>query len=272
MGYPLGEVVTRPNRKEIEKELMKNRDLNFEEHALMTIYSIKSYLAALFKFGIKSETARDALRVKKEFVRILKEEDKIFLFLLTNIYNIDLEALDNMVGMLDELNERTVKYYYGVLDDIDEAVEMGDERRAKRMPKNFDTLIESKSYRQELMGLVENHKTIRDFLNYPDEFWEFMKDRYRTVEMDPESIEHEAGIGRRSYDKDGNLDDFTMVCPKPVDLHSALAALRLWAEAYEHFKSIGKHAALYDTKPLDDLKLQYLDHLSDKAANAFKQF
>ena len=271
MGYQIGEVVTRPDRDEIKKNLMKNRDLNLEEQALMTMYAIKSYLGSLFKFGIKSEATKDALRVRKEFRRILKEEDKIFLFLLTNIYNINIDSLANMVDMLDDLNERTVEYYYRVLDDIDEAVELGDENRAKRIPKNFDTLIESKSYRQELMGLVENHRTIRDFLNYPDEFWEFMKDRYRTVEMDPETMEHEAGIAKY-YDKDGNISDLVMVCPKPVDLYSSLAALRIWAEAYETYKCIGKHAALYDIKPLDDLKLQYLNHLSDKANKAFKQF
>ena len=40
----------------------------------MTMYAIKSYLGSLFKFGIKSEATKDALRVRKEFRRILKEE------------------------------------------------------------------------------------------------------------------------------------------------------------------------------------------------------
>ena len=270
MSYQIGEVITKPNKKEIEENLIKNRNLNLEEHILMTIYSIKSYLNALFKFGIKSEAARDALRVRKEFVRILKEENAIFLFLLENIYQINAEALADMVDMLDDLNEQTVNYYYQVLDDIDEAVEMGDERRAKRMPKNFQTLIETKSYRQELMGLVENHKTIRDFLDYPEEFWEFMKDRYRTVEMSSETIEHEAGVGRYVYDENGNLVDFRMVCPQPTDLYTALAALQMWAEAYETYKSLGKHTALYDVNKIDGLKKSYMEHLSNKAGRAMR--
>lgn len=259
------EVYVPISRDELKDRIKKTRGDNFEEHLLVTLYSLKSYAASLFKFGLKSEAAKDALKVRKEFVRILKEENSLFRFLLNNINVINVDAASEFIDGLDDLNEQTVKYYYHVLDDIDEAVELGEEHRAKRSPRHFETLTESRSYREEVMALVENSKSIKEFLGYPEEFWELIKGKYHTIEMC-----HEVADGMpfvtSIYDNDHNIVDLRMVCPEPTDLYTALIAIKTYAKAYEVYKAIiGRHAALYDVKAEDKLKLKYKDNLFEKA-------
>jgi hypothetical protein len=270
MEKPLGVYATRENKEEVAKRIVKARDLNIEEQILMTIYSIKSYLGSLFKFGISSKAARDALRVKREFIRILKEEDAIFRFLLLNIDVINPDDISRIVDMLDEVNEDTVMYYYQVLDDIDDAVEIGDETRAKRRNKDFDTLIESKSYRQEVMMLVESTKSLQEFLGYPQEFWDYIKDVHDTIKMSDEAADHQPFI-KITVNENGNAKTiYKMLCPEPTDFYTALIAIKVYAQAYEIYKSFGKKAPLLAPEKIEELKLKYEEHLNKKAKREIK--
>ena len=101
-------------KEDLEKRINQVKDASLENRTLMTILSMKSYAASLCRFGLRSETTRDALRVRKEFVQIIKEEKAIFKFMLEHLNLFNLEAASDLIDKLDELNDQTINYYNDV--------------------------------------------------------------------------------------------------------------------------------------------------------------
>lgn len=262
-----GIIYTPVKKEEIEERIINTKKENIEEHFLVTMYSLKAYVQSLFKFGARSDATKDALRVRKEFIRILKEENSLFRFMLKNLDIMNLEAASDLIDKLDDLNSTTVLYYYGVLDDIEEAVELDSETRAKRMPRHFETLTETNAYRKQVMALAENSKSIKEFLGYPEEFWQFIKGKYHTIDMSHEVADGMPFVAT-IQDNDGNISDIRMVCPEPTDLYTALIAIQNYVKAYEIYKAIGTKAKdfKYDDKVAEDIKLKYSQNLNAKAS------
>ena len=103
-------------------EEMKKGQL--EEMVLISFYSLSSYFKSLFTFGTGSSVTKDNINVIKEMFNILKSERILLNFMLRNIDKFNINAVTDIVGSMDELNDRTVEYYYKVIEDIEEAVEM----------------------------------------------------------------------------------------------------------------------------------------------------
>ena len=149
--------------------------------------------------------------------------------------------------MLDELNDKTVEYYYGVIDEIEDAVDMGEEFRGTRPVKHFPTLIQSNSYANEVKALALNKQAIREFLGYEEEFWKYIESMDRSGVV--VSYEGAEVLSHATALHDGNtgyVSGLRMYVPEISDLASALLAIQTYEKAHSIWKCLGKDYIPFD--------------------------
>ena len=273
MGKQSGIIYKPVDRNEFTFRVTEAKRDNIEEHFIATIRSLRSYAAAVFKFGVDSPEAHAVLRARKELVQVLKEENSLFKFMLKNIYQLNLDKASELVDQLDDLSYETLGYYYSIISDVEFAADYGDVEKYQktRNSKAFKTLTETSSYRKQVIALAENTRSIMEFLGYPKEFWEFMKGKYSTVEMSHD-IADKMPYATYLHDENGVLDDVRVLLPAPTDLYTALIAVQTWEKAYQIYQSIGKtkEELKFDNQAIEEMKLQYRDALDAKANKSLK--
>lgn len=204
--------------------------------------AIANYFGSLVKFGAKSSVSKDNLSVISEYRRILKKEKALFGFILENRNRINKEAALELVYDLDHLNDMTLKYYYEVLGEIEDANEMAQESRGVRPKKNFSTLIESDEYDIKAIALLENLDSVKKYLNFPDDFWSFISNSYNLRIIDvsnPEGVEAMSFV-TPIYNQDGTVHTVIAQIPKVVNLFTAKKAIEILTRAFTYYRSIGK--------------------------------
>ena len=230
----------REQREEVTSDIQSMKKGSYEQMWLITMYSLSSYFKSLFTFGCRSNVTKDNLNVIREMFNILKTEREMLNFILKNLEQFDIYATQGIVQMLDELNDKTVEYYYSVIEDIEVAVEMKEERRGKRPIKNFPTLTQYKGYANEVKALALNKQAIKDFLRYEDEFWEYIAKR----DGDAIRVQYDGAKGLAYavpvFDDAGIVVDLKMYIPEVADLGSALLAIQTYEKAYGIYRCLGK--------------------------------
>ena len=232
---------------------------SYEQMMLITVYSLSSYFRSLFAFGNKSDVTKDNLNVIKEMFRILKEERKLLNYILQHLSEFDIVAAEHVVEILDDLNDKTVEYYYEVIEEIEDAVDMGEERRGIRPRKNFPTLIQSNTYANEVIALTLNKKAIKEFLGYEEEFWQHIKeDNNSTLRT------HHEGVVNMAYaipitNTDGTVNRVRMYIPEIADLDGALLAIKTYQKAYQIYKSIGQVYDVSNFEVDEDVTTRFQD-------------
>ncbi len=238
---------------EIKKEdLIRNinemKNGSFEQMCLTTIYSLSSYFKSLWAFGRKSQITKDNLNIIKEMFNILSTERTLLNYILKNINSFDINATQNVIEMLDRLNDQTVLYYYDTINGIEDAVDLNNERRGLR-PRNYPpTLIQSDAYAGEVIALSENIESLKSFLQFEDEFWEFIKDKVKKVNTSVEVMEKMV-YAIPIYNDKGIVVSLCLMLPCIYNLESALLAIKVYKKAYEIYKMIGKN---FDSENLED--------------------
>ena len=228
-------------REEITDNIKSMKKGSYEQMCLITMYSLSSYFKSLFTFGSRSNVTRDNLNVIKEMFSILKTEREMLNFILRNLDKFEINATQDVVQMLDDLNDKTVEYYYSVIDEIEDAVDMKEERRGRRPIKNFPTLIQGNGYTNEVKALALNKKAIKDFLGYEEEFWQFIADKDKTEVRVPYEGAKSMSYAVPLHDSTtGNVVDVKMYIPEIADLSSALLAIQTYEKAYGIWKCLGK--------------------------------
>ena len=226
-------------KQEVTEDIKSMKKGSYEQMLLITMYGLGSYFKSLFKFG-NSDVTRDNLNVIKEMFNILWTERELLNFILKNMDRFEISSTQDVVQMLDELNDKTVEYYYEVIEEIEDAVDMGEERRGIRPVKHFPTLIQSNSYSNEVKALAINKQAIRDFLGYEEEFWAYIKDIDKTDVRVPyeghEALSHAFPL----YDGDDIVTGLKMYIPEVSDLSSALLAIQTYEKAHSIWKCLGK--------------------------------
>ena len=140
-----------------------------------------------------------------------------------------------------ELNDKTVEYYYEVIEEIEDAVDMGEERRGIRPVKHFPTLIQSSSYANEVKGLALNKQAIRDFLGYEKEFWDYISSMDNTDVIVSYEVAKNIAYANPLYNGETSLvTGVKMYIPEIADLSSALLAIQTYEKAYSIWKCLGK--------------------------------
>ena len=226
-------------KQEVTEDIKAMKKGSYEQMLLITMYGLGSYFKSLFKFG-NSDVTRDNLNVIKEMFNILKTERELLNFILKNMDRFEISSTQDVVQMLDELNDKTVEYYYEVIEEIEDAVDMGEESRGIRPVKHFPTLIQSNSSSNEVKALAINKQAIREFLGYEEEFWTYIKDMDKTDVRVPyeghEALSHAFPL----YDGDDIVTGLKMYIPEISDLASALLAIQTYEKAHSIWKCLGK--------------------------------
>lgn len=260
---------TEQRKDSLTQEIKNMKNGQIEEMALVSFYSLESYFKSLFTFGSKSSTTKDTLNVIKEMFQIVKRERTIFNYILNNMEQFNVDAIEDVVTILDDLNDKTLEYYYRVIDEIEDAIDMKDERRSIRPRKNFDTLTQTDSYARDVIALAERKSDIKSFLGYEEEFWQYIKGIERSVEVTSD-IAQEIAYVTALIDNDNKVSGMKLLVPDVVDLKTALTAIKCYAKAYNLYKMIGKD---YDKdKQVDYSVLQdeYQEMLGTKSHSLIK--
>ncbi len=257
-------------RNELSSYIESMKKGSYEQMWLITMYSLSSYFKSLFRFGSNSDVTRDNLNVIKEMFNILKTERGMLNYILRNLDSFDIEATEAVIQMLDDLNDKTVEYYYEVIEEIEDAVDMDEERRGLRPRKNFSTLTQSDSYANEVKALALSKKDIREFLGYEQEFWDYIKDMDKTdIRV---GLEGAISMSYASYfqDKNGIVTDVKLFVPEIVDLPTALLAIQTYQRAYKIYKAIGHPVESIGLTVNKSVKFED-SYLSSKSFKEFKK-
>lgn len=243
-------------RQDLVKDIEEMKNGSFEQMFLVTVYSLDSYFKSLLSFGYASKVTRDNLNVIKEMFNIIRTERMLLNYILRNVEKFDVYAAQDVVGMLDQVNDKTVEYYYDVINDIEDAAEMGVEFRGYRPRNGFPTLIDDASYAGEVVALSENLDSLKDFLGFEEEFWNFIKDKTKKVDTSLEIME------KMTYaipvcDSEGLVVSLQVMLPVVTNLASALLAIKLYKKAYEIYKNIGKKYSLESEDSSISLQEEY---------------
>lgn len=255
---------------ELEADILETKRDNYEQIYLFIKYSLAASLKSFITFGCKSEATKDSCRTLKEFIKIYIQERKILNFIKTNKNSVDLDMAFKMLDKLDELNEKTVRYYYDVLENIEDACELENSDRAKRPLKDFDTLIESTKMQEEAICLLETMKNIKTFLNFPDEFWEFIQPKIKVASLAP-SIANEAAYIHPIINEDNLICGIDILIPEIIDYNTSLIALKLLIKAYDIYKSFGMDKVVTDDIAHELIIEEYKNSVNEKVTLTFKK-
>ena len=227
------------NKKEVLLEELKDmKSGSYEEMWLITVYGLSSYFKSLFSFGFNSNVTKDNINVIKEMFKILYTERKLLNFILKNLDSFHLDSTEDVIRMLDELNDKTVEYYYHIIEDIENACECEQEFRGSRPRKEFPTLIQSSSYANEVVALALNKKAVIEFLGYEEDFLKFIKDRDNCdLRVEAETASNIVAVVPIMHED--NVADVKFVLPEVVDLETALLAIKTYQKIYSIYKCIG---------------------------------
>jgi hypothetical protein len=260
-------------KEELEKEIRDMRSGSYEEMWLITVYGLSSYFKSLFSFGFKSNVTKDNINVIKEMFNILFTERKMLNFMLKNLDKFHLNSTADVIKMLDELNDKTVEYYYHIIEDIETACECGQEFRGTRPRKDFPTLTQSDSYASEVVALSLNKKSIREFLGYEEEFWKFIEGKDNCDIKVSEEAAKAMAYAIPLSNGDNIVHDVKFMIPEVVDLSTALLAIQTYQKVYALYKRIGMPIVREEInkEKTEQFEIDYLPRLSQVMIHKKKQ-
>lgn len=202
----------------------------FNETSLIIFYALNAYLSSLINFGLNSSVTKDCLNIIKEFTDINAYEKRIFKFLKENIDTIDLIVALEFIDQMSERKEEEIVYYYKILDDIDDACEMKDEFRAKRIKKDYKSISEDQEFTNNLMA---SKYTIDDIMNY-FAFDQGMKDfiKPRIIEVIYDLDDNKGMVGIKYEVNENNVvTDIKLVLPTILDYETLMINVNLLMKA-----------------------------------------
>lgn len=234
--------------RDLKHEVRNIRFFNVGEIALMSKYCLIAYAKSVGSFGVKHSVTSDVVSVWKEFWNIIMEEKALLNKLVEYGLFVDVDEADVFLDELDDLNEKMVRYYYNVLADIETACEMGTEWRAKRINKSFKTLIETDEYRRMVCAFCTlSFEDIKIFLDYDENFWEYIQTRILWVDSHLEDAKDFYGVNMK-FDDVSCLIDMKIFVPSIINLDTALINVNVFSQAYQLYKKLGclETSSLYE--------------------------
>ena len=260
---------------EVEKaklvsEITEMKKGEIEEMFLISFYSLSSYIKSLIAFGHRSNVTKDNLKVIKEMFNIIKTERNMLNFILKNIDNFHIDSIMNVIDMLDDANDKTIMYYYDVINEIEDACEMNVERRGIRPRKNFETINHTNVYAQEIIAMAESKESIKNFLGFEDVFLEFIKDKDVANLKVSEEVAMNIAYVTPLYNSEGKIVDFKMLIPEVVNLETALMAISLYRKSYDLYRVIKFSSNKDMSLDYSWTKEKYKDHLYKKSIDVLQ--
>lgn len=247
--------------KSVRADIWATKRENIEEVFKMAKYCLSAYMYSLNVFGLHSGVTKGAIYTWKDFLAILKEEKNLMHMIVRNADKIDKYMADEYLDMLDDLNDDTFRYYCSYLDSIENACDMKTAWRAKKGLKEYDTLIETNNYRQQLVEMMITKEDIMEFMSLPNHFWNFIKTRTIHGDDYDENDQEFYGINVKC-DHHCNLIDIKLIVPKIINLKTALINVHEYQRAYELYKLLGHkfHETMIDNSTSKEFQKQFKDN------------
>lgn len=219
--------------------ISKIERINFAQKNYMLYNFIGTYLISLINYG-NSDITKDSYNIYRQFRLIQKEEHKLHKFILKNSENMIFEKFLELIEILEQLNEETLTYYLNALNDIITACQTKNELYASHEKKNFDTLIDTNEYRIQASGLTITKEDIKEFLNYPEEFWKYVETRIKRI--DGSKKENEIFyVTLMKFDENNKfLSDIKVLIPHITDIKTAQVNVHELKHAYDLYQQLGQ--------------------------------
>lgn len=247
---------TPPTTDGLIKEMKEIKKENIEEFIFMFQTFYEAYRLSIRSFGFNNVLTKNICEKFKSFYSILLQEKKYINHLLCNIDSYNLNAVDKLLDTLDYVNETTYDYYDDYFNRAYFASCM-NEQGLLFDTKHDKTLIETDDYSYMIAGLSLNDSSIRTFLSYSEDFWNYLNKITSFVDIDATGAKSMCGI-IPIYDEEKKLSTFRAYIPIVVDLETALIVLDLYTKAYEYYKNIGKS---FDGIEVIDERKSFIDTL-----------
>lgn len=223
------------DKKMFKENLCDIKKLNMEEKLLMFKYYFEAYIKSIFAFGINHKITKECKSIWNDFLLILEEENSIFKFLTKNIKKIEYSEACSYLSLLDQSNTNVVEYWYSLYDDILDACEANDEYRAVHRKRDFKTLTESNELHAQAIGLIITLQDVKKFLDYPQEFWNYIEDKIVYLNSYNEEQKNMYGV-ELNVDDNNKLVDIKVSVPYIINLETALVNVQKFKCAYDLYK------------------------------------
>lgn len=217
-------------KEDLKNSIKKYKLEMINETILIIYYSLNAYLSSLINFGIDSSVTKDCLAVIKEFSDINKFEHKIFKFIKENISSIDIGVADELIDQMSERKEEEIVYYYKVLDDIEDACDMREEFRAKRIKKDFKSISEDQEFKNNLYASKFTVDEIMSYLNFDQEMIEFIKPRIFEDIREFADDKDVFGVNYKTNDEN-IVTDIRLILPTILDYETLMINVNLLMKA-----------------------------------------
>lgn len=250
---------------DLREDIIKTKIMTIEEVYLILKYWLRSYLKSILTFGFDHAITKDLKEILIEYMQIRSRERMIHNYILKRGKNINFDSsnIDELLDELEDINDDTYCYYVTIISDIEEACDLKEPYRAKRIKKDFATLIEDDVY---IKKLIEGCITIEDiskFLKLPTGFINFINESdFKIYLLDSQNEEESAFYGiNYKTDEFNNILDIKLFVPIIIDLNTALINVHEIKRAYELYQRLGNK--------IDD---DNIDKINDEAIKMQKSF
>lgn len=229
------------DKKEIKiiKECIKElKGANNEQTWIMLKSFMESFIMSIVMFG-NNEITKDAYTIWENYIKIQKEETKIHKYIINHAKDIDFNKCMELFDILEETNEQTIMYYIDAFEDIQTACETKNELYAKHSKKQFQTLIETDEYKIKTVALATKKIDIKEFLNLPEEFWNYIKNKIKYIDGNKKENEFFYSTLMK-FDENNHLIDIKVLIPYIIDLKTALVNVHELKHVYDLYLLLGK--------------------------------
>lgn len=212
--------MNRELKKEYKREIREIKKQNLETLSLLLKYGVEDMIETI-------DNVEKNAQILDEFHAISVEEKMLLNFIKRNLKRIDSNELDKMLEILDEINEKTVDYYYYLLDNnVADAVK-------EKQYRGLETITETEKYRKEVFGLTLGMDDVINYLNYDESFWAYILPR--TIRIDDEEL-RQVNI---KCNLNEVIEDIKVFVPNVINLETAKINIHEFTHAHDIFNMIG---------------------------------
>lgn len=243
--------------RELKDTIKLIRKENLEEILYFWIDTHSIFWNSLIKYGKDNAITKRSLEIFKEFLEVVKCEEKVMKAFFKQRKNIfipeALEILDN----IDGLHEDTYYFFREMINDLNDAYEMNQEYRLKVPKKNFKMINETNIYFEEATRVLLGFRPMEDFFGFPLDYWNYIDSALLVLDDDLEDVMDFIGVYYK-LDKKGNVIKIKLVVPRIVNLKTLL--INVWENynAYLLYKNLNKKFNYIDYEFTNEVESDFI--------------
>lgn len=213
-------------------ELQQIINLNNLEFLMMVKEYLPIYIKSLLCDNNLKNNRKVLLQKLNEYKYIIKQENAYMKYIKNNFLELkNVASLNEVLGKLDILNEKTYCYYDSVLKEF-------EENSNNIVPlKSFKTLLETREYESEVKGLFLTDKDLEYYYQKEDAYY-YLKEHTKIIDVDLERGLDFYGCYPTVV---GNVLQKINICVPPItDLKSMLINIHEYRHGIDLFSYLGK--------------------------------